>query len=312
MKDALAHPEGPGGALQPIPIDVVSVQSQVVYGHVGNSAALPTLRAHGLNVAAVPSVLLSNTPHYPTLHGGALPVDWFEGYLHDLEARGALDGLLAILVGYLGNPAQAEVLSRWIARMLDAKGRHGHPHTEDHRGVQVILDPVIGDQDSGVYAAAGLVDAFRDNLLPLAHGLTPNGFELQSLTGLPVATMEEVVAAARSLLQHKLQLRWVVVTSAAPASWGPHEMRLAIVTRDDALTVTHPRIPSAVKGTGDVFSAELTALLLQGVALPQAARLAGDHVVAALRQTARARCAELLLPIPKAQSTGPFRTAEES
>ncbi|WP_205622396.1 hypothetical protein [Xanthomonas arboricola] len=86
---------------RPLPLDVVSVQSQAVYGRVGNNVAVPTLEAQGLSVAAVPTVVLSNTPHYPTMHGGALPIEWFEDYLHDLSARGALSALRAILVGYL-------------------------------------------------------------------------------------------------------------------------------------------------------------------------------------------------------------------
>ena len=75
---------------QPLKIDVVSVQSQVVYGRVGNNAAVPTLEALGLTVAAVPTVVLSNIPSYPSIHGGALPVEWFDGYLQDLTARGAV------------------------------------------------------------------------------------------------------------------------------------------------------------------------------------------------------------------------------
>ena len=99
-------------ALRPLAIDVVSVQSQVVYGRVGNNVAMPALQAQGLAVAAVPTVILSNTPHYPSIHGGAVPTEWFEGYLADLSARGALQQLRAVVTGYLGGPEQAQALER--------------------------------------------------------------------------------------------------------------------------------------------------------------------------------------------------------
>jgi pyridoxine kinase len=272
-------------ALQPLALDLVSVQSQVVYGRVGHNVALPTLQALGLSVAAVPTVLLSNTPHYPTVHGGALPLAWFDGYLRDLDARGALHALRAILVGYLGSAQQADVLARWMQQLLDTRST-----------LRVVVDPVLGDHDHGLYVAPGLREAYRSGLLPLADGLTPNGFELAQLTGLAVDEVDGVVAAARTLLTGRTQ--WVAVTSAAPASWAPDEMLVVLVSRTQVTLVRHPRIAIAPKGTGDLFCAALTGHWLQGMPLPQAVARACSLVVQALRHTQQAGCAELLLPPP--------------
>ncbi|MBN9405561.1 MAG: pyridoxine/pyridoxal/pyridoxamine kinase [Burkholderiales bacterium] len=270
-------------ALRPLAIDVVSVQSQVVYGRVGNNVAVPTLQAQGLAVAAVPTVVLSNTPHYPTIHGGALPVDWFAGYLSDLSARGALGQLRAVLTGYLGGPEQAQALGRWIGELV-----HTRP------ALRVVIDPVLGDEDHGEYVAPGMADAYRQHLLPLADGLTPNGFELARLTGMPVGSFDQVVAAARTLLADRTQ--WIAVTSAAPATWAPGEMQVALVTRTQAEAIRHPRIAATPKGTGDLFCAGLTARWLGGAELRQAAEAACQQVVEALELTRQAQSAELLLP----------------
>ena len=269
--------------LRPLAIDVVSVQSQVVYGRVGNNVAVPALQAQGLAVAAVPTVILSNTPHYPSIHGGALPIDWFEGYLADLSARGALQQLRAVVTGYLGGPEQAQALGRWIGQTLALRP-----------ALRVVVDPVLGDHDHGEYVAPGMADAYRRHLLPLADGLTPNGFELARLTGMPVATFDQIVAAARTLLTGRTQ--WIAVTSAAPATWTPGEMQVALVTRSQAQAIRHPRIAATPKGTGDLFCAGLTARWLGGAELRQAAEAACQQVVGALELTRQAQSAELLLP----------------
>ncbi len=204
-------------------------------------------------------------------------------YLEDLSARGALQSLKAVLAGYLGSPAQATALARWVAQQL-----------AQHPGLRVVIDPVMGDHDHGIYVDPRMAGAYRERLMPLAHGLTPNGFELAHLTGRPVHDVEHVVAAARSLLTDHTE--WVAVTSAAPDTWAAGEMKVVLVTRTRSKVIRHPRIDASPKGTGDLFSAALTGHWLSGASLPQAATKACRQVVQALRRTQQAQCAELLLP----------------
>lgn len=278
----MSTPWPPAGTV-PLAIDVVSVQSQVVYGRVGNNVALPTLRAFGLTTAAVPTVILSNTPHYASLHGGATSIDWFSGWLDDLVQRGAVKRLKAVLCGYLGSVAQADALADW----LDARAAL-------QAGVGIVIDPVIGDHDHGVYVDPGLVDVYRRKLLPLAIGATPNDFELAQLTGREISDAASAVAAARTLLTGRLQ--WIAVTSTPHAQHGAETMQVTLVMRRDAWAITHPRIDAGPKGTGDLFSAALTCHWLTGQEPPQAAASACAHVLQALRLTEEAHCAELLLP----------------
>ena len=283
MTELAAACAEPASSLRPLPIDVVSIQSQVIYGRVGNNVAVPTLQAQGLTVAAVPTVVLSNTPHYPTVHGGPMPAAWFEGYLRDLSARGVLPSLRAILTGYLGGPEQAQALSGWIGRAIEVQ-----------TALRVVVDPVLGDHDHGEYVSAGMADAYRHHLLPLADGLTPNGFELAHLTEMAVNSVESVVTAARTLLTGRTQ--WVAVTSAAPDTWPHDEMQVVLVTRTQTEVIRHPRIDAAPKGTGDLFCAILTGCWLNGASVPQATAQACRLVVQALRLTQQRQCAELLLP----------------
>lgn len=255
-------------------VDVVSIQSQVVYGYVGNNAAMPVFRKAGLRAIAVPTVILSNTPHYPTLHGGATPLDWFQGLLQGLDERGVTRVARAVVCGYLGQPGQAGLLAGWLPALRAARP-----------DLRVHIDPVMGDRNDGLYVDEGLVAQYRELLVPLADGMTPNHFELELLVGRTLSCLDDVVAAARELIA--LGPDWIVVTSAAPMEAAAGTLQLAVVTRDDATVVTHPEIaiPPSVHGTGDVFMASITARLLNGTDLVQAAREAAAQVTLALERT---------------------------
>lgn len=269
-------------ALNPLPVDVVSIQSQVVYGCVGNSAAVPTLQGLGLNVVAVPTVLLSNVPHYDTLHGGPVPTDWFAGYLADLDRRRALRQARAVVLGYLGPPDQTEVLVEWLDRMLATYPR-----------LDLIVDPVMGDHDAGVYVHPALPRMLRERLVPMARGLTPNSFELEQLVGRRLPTLAATETAARGLLTGATQ--WIVVTSAAPAETPAGQATVLVVTRGSTDVIRHDLIETVAKGTGDLFTAMLVGSWLRGDPLLTAAQAACDRAVAVLRKAAALGCGELVL-----------------
>lgn len=243
---------------------VLAFGSRLSFGSVGLNAEGLTSAPDRRPAAQIPTILLSVLPHYPSTHAVQIPGSWITDALDDLAAAGALAELRLVTVGYLASVDQVERIAVWYT----SRPRETRP--------LFVLDPTLGDVDTGLYTDVSVVDGVRDTLLPLAHGLVPNLFELSRLTGRAVDeldTPETISQAARSLMTPGTD--WIVVTGVHARRRHGHEpppvIGEVIVTRSETVVHTHPFVPTAAKGLGDVFTARLNAALIDGFDVVEAA-----------------------------------------
>lgn len=243
---------------------VLSIQSFVAYGHVGNSAAVPALQFLGHDVWPVPTVLFSNQPGHGGRRGRAVPAAWMAEMVTGVAERGWLKGCGAVLSGYLGAPTQAAVVANAVRRVKAA-----NPCT------LYLCDPVFGDVPGGIYVDTALVRAFRERLVPLADIATPNAFELAHITGRPVDGPATAVAAARTLGVP------LVLCTSVPAGKG--EIATLAVAAGEAWSLSVPLLTRPPHGSGDLMAALFLGHILHGLTPPEALARAATAVDALLR-----------------------------
>lgn len=256
-----------------VSMTVISIQSQVAYGHVGNSAAVFPMQMHGIEVIAVPTTLLSNRPGYPTIRGRILEAQLVADLLLGIEERGAVDGCKVILSGYLGSPDIAAVVADFVAR---AKQRNPR--------LIYCCDPVLGDRDRGLFVKAEIPPLVRDRLCPLADVITPNHFEFEWLCGGTAGTIAEMIVRARTLAATGPST--VIITSAELTDTDDGAIETLAIERSSAWRVSTPRLPISPSGTGDLFASLLVSALVRGADTPDALSHAASAIYAVLEHSA--------------------------
>ena len=257
------------------PPRVLSIQSEVAYGHVGNSGARFALMRLGVETMSAPTVFFSNHPGHDGFRGKAFPADDLAELTQGLEERGFLKGVDAVITGYLGAPEQA-----LVARDAALAVKRANPQAV------YLLDPVFGDDD-GAYARPGVAEAMARHLLPLADIVTPNRFELASLTSRRIETAADARDAARLLG------RPLVLATSTPVGEGL--IGTLAVTPDAAWLVTTRRVDSPPSGTGDLLAALFLGWRLKGGDVPDALASAVESVDEMIAATKAAGFAEMPL-----------------
>lgn len=261
---------------------VISVQSQVVHGHVGNSAALFPMQAAGLEIAAIPTVIFSNTPDYPTLRGAPVAPGLFADLLLGAEERGLPQRAAYLMSGYIGSVEVARLVADFVARCKRA-----------NPALIYICDPVMGDHAPGLYVPEEIAGVMRDGLLPLADIATPNSFELGHLTGQPVVTLEDLQQAGAALnLAPGARL---IATGCELRDTRKGYLETVILGPGGLSRHPTPHIPVALPGTGDLFAGLVVAGLGKGRPLPDAVELALDLTGRALDHARRIGAREVVL-----------------
>jgi|SRR5579871_329142 len=239
-------------------MNILSIQSEVVFGHVGQGAARFALQRLGHEVWAMPTVLYSNHAGYPSVWGEVVPVNLLQGLLAGLEANGWLAQCDAILSGYLGSAEQAVSVAEAVLRAKGANAR-----------ALYCLDPVIGDHDRA-YAKAGVAEAIARHLLPLADIVTPNSFELVQLSALPVADRSEAKIAAG-----RLGRPLALVTSVPD---GSDRIGVLAHTARESWFASTPLLEDVPHGGGDLLAALFLSERLAGLSLRDALRRSVSRV----------------------------------
>jgi pyridoxine kinase len=263
---------------------VISIQSQVVHGHVGNSAAIYPMQAQGVNVAAVPTTLLSNHPRYPTLRGRVLEAELVADLLLGVEERGLIERGSVLLTGYLGSCANAAVIADFVERALRRNPK-----------LIYLCDPVIGDGGK-VYVADGILDVIRKQLVPAATFIAPNQFELELLSGIAVKDASSLLVASAAIAASGP--RGVIATGCTLADTQAGQVETILCQGKRLSRIATARLPIRPYGTGDLLSGLVAAGLAKGATVETAVRLAVDHVFTVLAHTLQTGSEELCLIAP--------------
>lgn len=258
---------------------ILSIQSSVAYGHVGNSAAVFPLQRLGHEVWPVFTVHFSNHTGYGAWRGPLLAPDDVAAVITGIAERGVLGQCDAVLSGYQGGAGIAEVILSAVEQVKAA-----------NPAATYTCDPVMGNATSGCFVDPAIPPIIREQVVPKADIITPNQFELGFLTDTSPLTLDETLASAD--LARAMGPSTILVTSVL---FAEDTIGMLAVNGDAAWLVETPRLPMKANGSGDITAAMFTAHLHETGSPAEALARTASSVYAVLKETLESGERELRL-----------------
>jgi pyridoxine kinase len=267
-------------------LNILSIQSWVSYGHVGNAAAVFPLQRLGAEVWPIHTVQFSNHPGHGTWQGQVFEPALIRALVDGIAARGALASCDAVLSGYLGRAGAGEAVLAAAEQVRSANS-----------AALYCCDPVIGDAERGIYVAADLAAFIRDHALPQADIATPNPFELAWLTGMPCQSLDGARGAMARLAgaMRAAGPRAVLLTGLRSEQTPVGCLDTLALEGEDAFLLRTPELNTRVHGAGDVLAALFLYHRLAAGAAKPALESSVSALFGVLRRTAEAGAPELLI-----------------
>jgi pyridoxine kinase len=242
---------------------VLILSSFVAASRVGGGAQALALARLGIEPILAPTVVFGRHPGHGPPGGAALEPGMFESVLGGVEASGAFIGLDAVITGHFSSAGQVASAAEALERVREASP-----------GAILLVDPIMGDEDKGLYVREPVAEAIAAELIPLADIVAPNAWELSRLTGRAVTDAASAIAAARALGKPAL----------VSSVWAGEEIGVVYALAEEAWMARHRRRDTAPKGTGDLLTAVFTAGLLGELAPARALAVAVGAVAGAVRE----------------------------
>ena len=276
-------------------MNLLSIQSHVAYGHVGNAAAVFPLQRLGVEVWPIHTVQFSNHTGYGEWRGQVFDAALIRDVVHGIEERGVLARCDGVLSGYMGSADTG-------AAILDAVDRVKAANPE----ARYCCDPVIGDVGRGVFVRPGIPEFMRERAVPVADVVTPNQFELESLSGLTSRTIAETVKACGAI--HAMGPTTVLVTSLHVEDTPDETIDMFASGPDGRFRVRTPLLDISVNGAGDAVAALFFAHYLFSGSTADALSRSASSIYGLLKRTANAGSREILLVEAQQEFIKPSRT----